>query len=107
MIPYEFEGDNPHVGGHSDHPLAVSTNSPDDASYMGAVAVLVAIVNRIVVFIKIPAANIINVAVSIIINSVSLNLIGIAPDIGCEIWVGMINSRVDYTDINSARTRVA
>jgi hypothetical protein len=107
VIPYELEGDDPHVGGHSNHAFAIATNSPDDASYMGAMAILRAVVNRIIVFIKIPTANIVNVAVSIIINSVSLDLIGIAPYIRSQIWVGMINSRIDHTDINGARSRVA
>ncbi len=107
MIPYELEGDNLHVGGHPNHTLTIATNSPDDAGYMGAVAILRAVVNRIVVFIKIPAANIINVAVSIIINSVSLYLEGIAPDIRSQIWVGKIHPCVNNSHINIPRSRVA
>jgi hypothetical protein len=82
QIPYELEGDNLHVGGHSNHTLAVPTNSPDNSGYMGAMAILRAVVNRIVTPVEIPTANIINVAVSIIINSIH-NLIGVDPDIGC------------------------
>jgi hypothetical protein len=82
VIPYEFEGNNSQVGGYSNHTFAITTNSPDNSRYMGAVAVLRAVKSRIVVFIKIPTANIINVPVPVIINSV-YGLVGVDPDIGC------------------------
>ena len=59
----------------------------------------------IVVIDKIPPPDIINIAISIIINTVIRNFPRVVPDIWCEIAMGIQHPGVDHGNNDAARTR--
>ena len=61
---------------------------------MGAVAIAILWVVRIGN--EVPATDIIDVAITIVVDAISSNLAWIDPDVALEIWMVEIDSRVDH-----------
>lgn len=40
--------------------------------------------------------------VPIIIDAIARNLSGVRPDVGCQVWVGVIDARINHADDNLA-----
>ena len=70
---------------------------------MGAVSVVV--LGIVVVVGKVPAVNVINVAVSIIVNPVARDLAWVCPHLGCQVWVLEINAPIQDGDDDGGSTR--
>ena len=69
---------------------------------MGAVAVLVPNINLIIIGNKIPAVHIINIAVAVIVNAITRNLVLINPDGVFQIRVRGVNSGIYDSNGNGA-----
>ena len=67
---------------------------------MSAVIVSRAVVYRVVIARKIPAMDVIDIAVAVIIDPVR-GIIGIRPDIACEILMGKHHAFINDPDIDA------
>src|SRR6185312_5657803 len=75
---------------YADHANAIVTFSGNRAGYMRAMAI---IIERIIGIIeKIPAVKIIDETISVIVNKVSGNFIGVGPDIVCQVRMVIVNA---------------
>src|SRR5262249_52726301 len=83
----DVPGDTGHAGG-------VVSRRADGAGHVRAMAVVVV---RIVVPVdEVPAVNVVDVPVAVVIDPVRRDLAGIGPDIGGEIRVVGVHARVDH-----------
>ena len=69
---------------------------------MGAVAVFVEVVDRVVVVAEVPAVDVVHIAVAVIVDAVGLlaasGLAGVGPRLGGEVRVVEVDAVVDHGD---------
>ena len=80
---------------HPRDPNTIAGGRPDGTGPVSAVAVLGAIIDLVIVMVKIPAVHIVRVSVSVVIQAVSRDLILIDPDSSRQILMGNIHSGID------------
>src|SRR5262249_1932266 len=65
-----------------------------------------AVVDRVVAVDEVPAVDVVDVAVAIVVDAVD-RVVGVGPGVGTEVWVGELNPLVDDADVDRLRAGVA
>ena len=86
---------------HSYHTNAITPRRPNDSSYMGAMVFTWTVINTIVIIVKVPAAHIINITITVIIYAIQ-RFKRIQPSIGRKIGMCEIKTLVNESDIHRA-----
>ena len=85
------------------HTTAIVAHRTDRASHVGPVTV--AVLRIIVIGDKVPAADIVDKAVAVVVDAVACDLAGVPPDIGSQVGMADVNPRIDDTDHHTAGAR--
>ncbi len=85
---------------HTGHPFSVAPAGSHGSRHVRAVIVHRAIVDRVVIAREIPAVDVIDIPVAVVIDPVN-RIIGIRPDIAREIFMGPHHAFIDDPDIDA------
>ena len=103
----ELGGDHRHVPGDTGHTRPVASDGADGARHVCPVVVLDTVINGVVVVIEIPAVDVVDIAVVVVVDHVAGHLDRIHPDVQRQIGVGDLNALVDHPDHHGGRARHA
>ncbi|GCA95279.1 hypothetical protein MAE30S32_39310 [Microcystis aeruginosa 11-30S32] len=81
------------IPGHPRHAYPIISFASNSSSNMGSVTINITWV--IVVIGKVPTANVVNVAIAIVVNAVVGNLPWVCPDITGQIGMVVVNPRIN------------
>src|SRR5205807_295492 len=104
----ELGGNQGHVpvdAGHAEPIAAHAGNGARDVRAVGIGIVVArrAVVNRVVAVVRVPAVNVVDVAVAVVIGVVrAVERVG--PDIGVQIGVVEVDPLVDHTHVDGFRS---
>jgi hypothetical protein len=98
IVPQELERHDPDAGGHADDPRAIEPGR-DRAGHVGAVVVVVDVVDALVVVAEVPAVDVVDVPVAVIVDPVGLlapaGFAGVHPRLTGKIRLTEIDAIVD------------
>src|SRR5688572_10415545 len=92
---------------HAGHALAVAAGAGDRARHVRAVVVVGATgVDVVAATVEVPAAGVVDIAVAVVVDAVG-RIVRIAPDVGGEVFVVVVDAFVDDADDDIAAVGVA
>ncbi len=101
--PQELRGDHRDVPTHTGHAGAVAADAADRAGHVGAMIVADAVVDGVVVRVEIPAADVVDVSVAVVVDAVSCGIERIQPHVGREVRMVEVHAFVDDPHVDIAR----
>ena len=93
VVVEELAGHHLHVPAHPRDARAVVAHRADGARHVGAVA---RAVHRVVVLVhEVPAVDVVDEAVAVVVDAVAGDLAGVPPHVGVEVGVAVVDARID------------
>ncbi len=102
----ELQREELDIPGHAGHAQRVVADRADRARDVGPVAV---VVHRVVVVVaEVPAADVVDEAVAVVVDAVAGDLAGVDPDVVGQVRVGVVDPGVDYRhdDVSASREEI-